>query len=88
LGNSYAPDVAVSGAKVYVVWDDDQSGNFEIYFRKSTDGSNTWQTATKITNSSGSSLNPRIAVNASQVFVVYEDDTPGNKEIYIRYSPF
>ena len=86
-GTSANPEIAVSGSNVYVVWQDDQWGNFEIYFRKSKDGGTTWLTAARRTNNSGWSANPRLAVNTTQVFIIREDDTPGNKEIYLKYSP-
>jgi len=37
-GTSRAPALVVFGNNIYVVWSDDTVGNFEIYYRKSTDG--------------------------------------------------
>jgi len=85
-GNSKWPDIAVSGSNVYVVWEDDTPGNYEIYFRKSINGGATWQTARRLTNNTGESHAPRISVLSSNVYVVWCDTTPGNYEVYFRKS--
>jgi len=87
--NSGASEVAViaaSGQNVYVVWQDLTPGNYEIYFRRSTDGGATWHNAVRLTNNTGFSGYPQIAVYQDSLYVVWEDDTPGNMEIYLRKS--
>ena len=86
-GNSYCPAIAVSGSNVYVTWQDDIPGNDEIYMRKSGDGGVTWQTSQRITNNSGTSSLPAIALNNSTRYVTFQEDTPGNAEIYLKFSP-
>jgi len=81
-GESRYPVIAVSGSNIYVVWHDDTPGNAEIYFRKSVDGGATWQTAKRLTNNAGSSVFPSIAASGSDIHVVWQDNTPGNAEIY------
>lgn len=85
-GSSEAPRIAVSGSNVYVVWWDTTPGNVEIYFKKSADGGVTWQAAQKLTNNTGSSYSPRIAVSGSKIYVVWWDNTPGNYEIFFKKS--
>jgi len=85
-GKSYVPDIAVAGANIYVVWYDDTPGNNEIYFKRSTDGGETWEGAKRLTSNPGASQAPAIAANGSKVYVVWLDDTTGNKEIYLRKS--
>ena len=46
-GYSAVPSIAVNGANIYVVWCDDTPSvvtldNFEIFFKMSTDGGQTW----------------------------------------------
>ena len=36
------PSIAVSGSKVHVVWHNDRTGNYEVYYRRSMDGGETW----------------------------------------------
>jgi hypothetical protein len=81
-GLSRSPSVAVSGSTVYVVWADDRAGNFEIYLKLSQNGGTTWGTDTRLTTMAGSSLGPSVAVSASRIHVVWNDDRDGNLEIY------
>ena len=85
-GGSCYPDIAVSGANVYVVWNDDTPGNGEIYLRKSVDGGAAWQNPKRLTNNAGASANAAIAVSGDAVHVAWSDDTPGDYEIYYRKS--
>jgi hypothetical protein len=86
-GHSFIPDIAVSGSNVYVVWEDDTPGNYEIYLRKSADQGATWQAPLRLTTNAGSSFNPALAIGRSKIYVVWEDATPGNYEIYLKSSP-
>ncbi len=88
LGSSLYPAIAVdSSANLHAVWTDDTPGNFEIYYKKSTDGGSTWTTGQRLTSNSGSSRNPAIAVDSTaNLHLVWEDQTPGNWEIYYRKS--
>ena len=85
-GVSSNPHLATNGANVYVVWSDDTSGNGEVYFKKSTNGGSAWQKNVRLTYNAAASFCPAIAVSGEQVFVVWEDGTPGNDEIYLITS--
>lgn len=82
------PSVAVdSNRYVHVVWEDDNPGDYEIYYRRSTDGGVTWAGAKRLTWNAGDSRNPAIAIDADDyIHVVWDDDTPGRQEIYYRKS--
>ena len=85
-GISWLPTIAADGPNIYVVWYDDTPGNPEIYFKKSDDGGATWTTNKRLTNNAGYSYVPAIAVDGSNICVVWEDYTPGNYEIYFKKS--
>ena len=85
-GNSQNPAIAVSGANIFVAWDDDTPGNAEIYFRRSTDRGLTWQSAQRLTFTAGESEFPAVAASDANVYVAWADDTPGNKEVYFKKS--
>ena len=57
------PSVAVSGSNVHVVWHDYRDGDYEIYYKRSTNGGGNWGTDTRLTDNSGSSGYPSIAVS-------------------------
>jgi BNR repeat-like domain len=83
---SECPDIAIdSSDTVHVAWDENALANDEIYYRTSTNGGATWSAVTRLTWNSGDSRLPAIAIDSSDaVHIVWEDDTPGNYEIYYR----
>jgi len=85
-GYSQYPAIAVDGSNIYVVWTDSTPGNYEIYFKRSVDGGDTWTTNKRLTNNAGGSVYPAIAVDGSNIYVVWQDTTPGNSEIYFKKS--
>jgi len=87
-GASGAAELAVSGSNIYITWYDNTPGNYEIYFRKSADGGTNWAGAQRLTTNSGKSQVPAIAADDSNLYVVWDDDTPGNFEIYIAFIRF
>ncbi|MGH2575491.1 MAG: T9SS type A sorting domain-containing protein, partial [Ignavibacteria bacterium] len=85
--NSYDPSVSVSGSVVQVVWYDFRDGNYEIYYKRSTDGGVSWGADTRLTNNSAFSENPSVAVSGTVVHVVWYDDRDGDYEIYYKRNP-
>lgn len=85
-GGSYGPDLAMDSTQaIQVVWHDNTAGNYEMYNMESTDGGLTWGTAQGITWTSGDSAWGSIAIDSSHtIHVVWDDGTPGNKEIYYK----
>jgi len=72
---------------IHLAWQDTAPGNYEIYYRKSTDGGATWTAIKRLTWTSGDSMLPCLAADSSaNIHVVWQDDTPGNKEIYYKKS--
>jgi hypothetical protein len=85
-GFSYQQAILVDSSNhIHVVWADDTPGNFEIYYRRSTDGGVTWGSSRRLTWNAGSSYDPAITVDSStNIHVTWDDDTPGNWEVYYR----
>lgn len=86
-GNSAAPNVAVSGTSVHVVFEEQRDGNPEIYYKLSTNSGLSWQTETRLTNASGNSFFPFIAITGSILNIVWYDNRDGNNEIYYKRNP-
>jgi len=80
------PSITVSGSTVHVVWWDSRDVDWEIYYKRSTDGGSTWEADYRLTNSPGYSQLPSIGVSGSSVHVVWSDDRDGNQEIYYKRS--
>jgi hypothetical protein len=86
---SNARCIASSGDTVHVVWSDNRvGGNYEIFYKRSTNGGLSWGADTRISNNVYFSTNPSISVSGSVVIVVWDDDRDGsgNKEIYYNRS--
>ncbi len=90
-GDSTGPSITSggwAGDYVYVVWQDNSFGNYEVLMKSSTDGGSTW-TYQRLTNNSGDSFSPVITVdpnNASNVYVVWSDSSYGNFEVLMKSS--
>src|SRR5579859_77207 len=85
---SFTPQMAVDSAgNIYAVWEDDTANNSNILFSRSTDGGATFSTPRNLSNTSGFSFNPHIFVDShNNVSVVWEDDTPGNLDVFYSHS--
>jgi len=76
--------IASSGDTVHVVWRENRdAGNYEIYYKRSTDGGISWGPDTRISNNVFYSTNPSISVSGKVVHVVWTDM---NAEYYINIS--
>lgn len=74
-GRSERATVAAQGSDVYLVWQDDTSGQHEIMFAKSDDAGATFSEPVAIGEPAqgGFSLTPDIAVSGGSVYVVWAD---------------
>lgn len=74
-----------SSGGIYSVWADDSPGNFEIYYKQSTDLGSSWSALTRLTWNSGGSFTPVITVDSFYgIHIVWADDSPGNREIFYK----
>jgi len=74
--------------KLYVVWQDNRLGDWDIYGSTSTNGT-TWSDQQRITDTNDSQINPAIAVDhqsPNRAHVVWQDDRADNQDIYIATS--
>ncbi|MDQ3966766.1 MAG: exo-alpha-sialidase [Thermoproteota archaeon] len=79
--------MAESGDNVYVVWWSNRTGQFEVMFRASTDGGQTFSDKVNLSNTTeGQSLQATVAASGDNVYVMYLDNQTGNVETYIRTS--
>ena len=87
-GSSWLPAIAVSlTGTLHVVWEDDVSGNKEIYHKKSIDNGSTWTNPLRLTWTSGETISPAVTVDGSgMVLVFWSDNSSGHYEIFVKRS--
>ncbi len=85
-GLSTNPCIGVSDSNVTIVWQDDRNGYNEIYYIASANGGTEWGAEIRMTDDSGESLSPNLAVAGSGLFMVWVDNRDWNQEIYYRNS--
>ncbi|GEM_PF-1409414 len=86
LASSNLPSIAVYNTTVIAVWEDFRDGDYEIYYKRSTNNGASWGPDTRLTNSAGTSTAPCVAIAGSRVHVVWIDDRDGGDEIYYKNS--
>ena len=86
--NSLEPQVICEGNNVYVVWFEDITGTpgtpgvTDIFFARSTDGGLTFSEPENISENAGGSFLPQISSEGNNVYVVWQNDTPDNDDIF------
>jgi hypothetical protein len=88
-GKSYSPALAMNSINaVYVFWEDDTPGNYELHYRRSPDAGATWNAAQRLTWTSGDSFSPAAAMTSgNNLHVVWSDYSAGNPDLYSRVRP-
>ena len=77
-------ETAFDGKNLYVAWQDSDSGNQEIFLRKSVDGGITFGQIINVSDNEGISECPSISISNNKLHIVWEDDTLGNHEIFYK----
>ena len=88
---SAAPQIAASGASVYVTWEDVRDGRGDIYFNRSLDGGATWlpnDVRLDVSDPPGAAIStlPRIACVGASVYVTWQEFRNGAEDIYFNRS--
>lgn len=79
--------VAAWNNSVYVIWQDSVSGrNYDIFIKKSNDNGTSFGTPVNISDNLGFSEHPQLSVYESNVYAVWADNTPGNREVLFARS--
>jgi hypothetical protein len=87
-GGAEDHQIATIGNNVYVVWSDSTPGNFEVFFRRSTDGGATWDATVNLSSTQATSRFPHVAVSGNSIFIVWDDYSDFNAahKIMLRRS--
>jgi Secretion system C-terminal sorting domain len=78
--------ISTTGLNVHIAWSDSRDGNNEIYYKRSTDNGETWETDKRLTNNASVSEVPSITSLGTGVHIAWLDLRDGNSEIYYNRS--
>ena len=86
LGNSGIPKLLATGNDVYLTWEDNSKGNFDVFLSKSNDYGASFNLPVDVSNNTGQSGTPEIVVSQNTVYVVWMDNTLGIYDILFSKS--
>jgi hypothetical protein len=90
IRDSVYPQTDSSENKVFVVWEDNLFGqnrmNYDILLKTSNDSGQTFGDVVNLSNNSGFSEHPQMAVKGNNVYIVWADNTSLNRDIYFISS--
>ena len=75
VGNSQSPQIQALGNTTFVVWQDNSTGNDEIYLRKSSNAGSTFGGKKNLSDNVGNSQSPQIQALGNTTFVVWQDNS-------------
>jgi hypothetical protein len=73
IGKSSNAQIAVSGSSVYVVWQSNANGNYEVLFIASNDNGATFGNITNLSNNSENSAGPQMIFTGNKMHVMWVD---------------
>ncbi len=84
-GQFTCPSIALDGEYVHIAYQADWPGNYEIFYKRiSNYGVGSSITRRLTYSATGSSQFSRIATSAQYVYIVYQDDWPGDPQIFFK----
>ena len=90
IRDSVYPQTDSSENKVFVVWQDNLFGqnrmNYDILLKTSNDSGQTFGDVVNLSNNTGFSEHPQMAVKGNNVYIVWADNTSLNRDIYFISS--
>lgn len=78
--------MASSGNNLYIVWPDNKTGNWELFFTRSVDGGHTFEIPINISNNTSFSANATIIAHENHVSISWWDNKTGEIQPFVRSS--
>ena len=74
---------------LYVLWSDNSTGNFDVFYKRSIDGGSTFEDTVNLSNNTGDSVIPTDSSIVSidgNLYVIWIDDTTGISDVFYKRS--
>jgi len=88
--DSVYPQISSSSDNIYIVWQESVGSygttNYDIFFKKSNDDGNSFGSPINLSDNVGFSEHPQIASVGNHIYVVWVDDSSGEREIMFSKS--
>jgi hypothetical protein len=88
--DSVYPQISSSSNNIYIVWQESVGSygttNYDIFFKKSNDDGNSFGSPINLSDNIGFSEHPQIASVGNHVYVIWADDSSGQREIMFSKS--
>jgi len=83
---SSLPTLALLDNNVYTAWSDGPFNNGEVHYRNSADGGASFGDTINLSNDTGDSIRPEIAVSGSNVFIVWQNQATKVDNVFFKRS--
>ena len=77
---------AIGNDKLFVVWQGNTNGQFDVFLSKSSDGGITFSQPINLSNDPSDSINPNLIVVHNNLFVIWNDNITKNYNVMIKRS--
>ncbi|HJR83994.1 MAG TPA: hypothetical protein VJ772_01355, partial [Nitrososphaeraceae archaeon] len=88
--DSVYPQISSSSDNIYIVWQESVGSygttNYDIFFKKSNDNGNNFGSSINLSDNEGFSEHPQIASVGNHIYVVWVDESSGEREIMFSKS--
>ncbi|HET6716858.1 MAG TPA: sialidase family protein [Nitrososphaeraceae archaeon] len=88
--DSVYPQISSSSDNIYIVWQESVGSygttNYDIFFKKSNDNGDNFVSPINLSDNAGFSEHPQIASVGNLIYVVWVDDSSGEREIMFSKS--
>jgi hypothetical protein len=83
-GTSELPQVTAEGNNVYVVWQDNSTGNYDINSKSSTTNGTNFKSTRNLSKSNGTSEFPQNESHRNVFYVIWKESTGGTDRIFFK----
>jgi len=85
--NSGVSVCQASDSTIWLVWASDRTGNYDLYYKTSSDYGGTWSNDTQLTFHSGRDLKPAIRqMSDGTIWIVWSSNRSGGYDLYLKTS--
>jgi hypothetical protein len=79
--------MVLAGSMIHVVWTDYRNGDFDIFYKRSSNKGTHWSTDTRLTTGPAWSDNPFIFTSENTVHLVWDISSRTEKKVFYKRNP-